>query len=144
MASNGVKISIDIEGETQLSRRLLIVADGITNFETPLKNIGNELLKTFDMNFAEEGRLFGGWKERKQDYPWPILQKSGRMRQSFRSSVGQTQVSLKNTAPYFKYHQSNRPRRRLPRRVMMKVDQDRKTFIIKTLQSYIVGLIRSK
>lgn len=137
-------LSVTLEGEQQVHRRLLIVADGITNFESPLRAIGGELQKTFQMNFAQEGALFGGWADRKKDYPWPILNKSGRMRQGFRQNVGKQELLISNVVPYFKYHQSNKPRTRLPRRVMMKIDNDRKTFIQRAFQSYIVSLIRSK
>lgn len=137
-------ISVTLEGEKQVSRRLLIVADGITNFETPLRSIGSELQKTFQDNFSQEGGLFGGWAPRKKDYPWPILNKTGRMRQGFRQNLGKTELKLYNVVPYFKYHQSNKPRTKLPRRVMMKIDNDRRNFIVKEFQAYIVGLMRRK
>lgn len=143
-------LNITLEGEKQVSRRLLIIADGITNFEEPLRNIGGELQKTFQDNFASEGALFGGWAERKPQYrkgervdTWPILDKTGRMKQSFRNHVGKTELIISNEVSYFKYHQSNKqPRTRLPRRVMMKIDMERKNFIIKQFQAYIVGLKR--
>jgi len=140
--AGGLDISFSIEGEKQFHRRLLIVADGIDNYEAPLKNIGSELQKTFQLNFAQSGKLFGGWPKRTKSYPWPILQKTGRMRQSFKDNAGKYELILWNTAPYFMYHQSNKPRYRLPRRVMMQIDQQRKTFIQKELQSYIIGLTR--
>ncbi len=139
----GFDLNISLEGEKQLSRRLLIVADGITNFESPLRKIGGELQKSFQDNFAQEGALFGGWQDRAKDYPWPILQKTGRMRQSFKSRIdNRNTILLYNTAPYFVYHQSNKPRKRLPRRVMMKIDGERKDFIIKAFQAYIISLTR--
>ncbi len=137
-------LKVTLEGEAQVSRRLLIVADGITNFEAPLRNIGSELQKTFQQNFAQQGALFGGWAERKKDYPWPILNKTGRMRQGFRQNLGKQELIITNVTPYFKYHQSNKPRSRLPRRVMMKIDNDRRNFITKEFQAYIVGLLRRR
>jgi phage gpG-like protein len=139
-----MQLEVTLEGEKQVSRRLLIVADGIQNFEPPLRSIGSELQKTFQDNFTQQGALFGGWPARKKDYPWPILNKTGRMRQGFRQNLGKTELLLYNTVPYFKYHQSNKPRTKLPRRVMMKIDNDRKLFIVKTFQQYIVGLIRGR
>lgn len=140
----GFDLSITLEGEQQLHRRLMIVTTGITDFSSPLKKIGSELQKTFQDNFAQDGGLFGGWQERTKDYPWPILQKTGRMRQSFVEDVNKQNIAITNTAPYFMYHQSNKPRKRLPRRVMMKIDEQRKTFIIKAFQEYIVGLTRGR
>lgn len=139
-----MEISVTLEGEQQVHRKLLIVANGITDFSNPLRNIGGELQKTFQLNFAQEGALFGGWADRKKDYPWPILNKTGRMRQGFRQNVGMETLTITNVVPYFKYHQSNKERTRLPRRVMMMIDNDRRNFIVKEFQAYIVGLLRSK
>lgn len=137
-------IEFSIEGEKQFSRRLLIVADGVTDFTTPLEEIGSELQKTFQLNFGQEGGLFGGWAPRKDNNPWPILDKSGLMKSSFEQKVDGNSLILFNPVPYFKYHQSNKPRTRLPRRVMMRIDNERKEFIVKAFQKYLVSLIRGK
>jgi len=147
----GIELSVELEGEKQLSRRLLIVADGVTDFTDPLNKIGGELKKTFDDNFDDEGSLFGGWRERKPQYrdgiridTWPLLQKTGEMRQSFESIVDKNSLTISNKAPYFVYHQSNKPRYKLPRRVMMKVDEERRQYIQKAFQAYLVSLMRSR
>lgn len=141
---SGVNLEVTVEGEKQVSRRLLIVADGVSDFESPLKKIGGELHKTFQSNFDSGGSLFGGWVPRKQDYPWPILDKTSRMRNSFKQKAGKNELEITNSTSYFKYHQSNKSRKRLPRRVMMKIDNERRNFITKTFQAYIVQLIRGK
>lgn len=145
----GLDLNFTLEGDKQVSRRLMIVADGVKDFTQPLGNIGGELNKTFQLNFDAEGGLFGGWPERKPRYKngqrvdtWPLLQKTGRMRQGFRQNVGKVTLVIFNPVEYFKYHQSNKPRRRLPRRVMMKIDNERANFIVKAFQAYIVGLMR--
>lgn len=136
----GFDFEISIEGEKQFSRRLLIVADGIRTFEKPLDSIGTELLKSFDLNFESRGELFGGWPDRKQDYPWPMLEKTGTMRGGFDKIVQDNAVTVFNPVEWFKYHQSNKARHVLPRRVMMKIDAERKAFIIRAFQSYIQKL----
>jgi phage gpG-like protein len=145
----GLDLTFSIEGDKQVSRRLMIVADGVTDFTQPLHSIGGELNKTFQLNFDAEGGLFGGWPERVPQYKngqrvdtWPILQKTGRMRQGFQQNVGKVTLVIFNPVEYFKYHQSNKPRRRLPRRVMMKIDNERADYIVKAFQAYIVGLMR--
>jgi len=137
-----ITISGEIEGDKELSRRLLIAADGLEDFSEPLESIGGELKKSFDDNFAARGGLFGDWVPRKDNNTWPLLEKTGDMRNSFTDEVHSDFVILTNTAPYFPYHQSNKPRQRLPRRVMMKIDQQRKTFITKAFQEYIVKVTR--
>ena len=49
-----------------------------------------------------------------------------------------------NSDPKFKFHQSNKPRARLPRRVMLKIDMDRKTYINKAFQEYLVKLVQAQ
>jgi hypothetical protein len=60
------------------------------------------------------------------------------MRNSFIHKEGKDYVLVTNTAPYFKYHQSRLPRRKLPRRVMMKLDETRKQTIVKEFQKAII------
>lgn len=146
-----VELRFELEGEPQLVGYLGIVAKGIKSFEKPLQSIGSELLKTFDLNFHQRGGLFGGWAARKPQYKagnrvdtWPLLEKTGDLRQGFHSSATATSVTVNNEAPYFAYHQSNQPRTRLPRRVMMKVDAARRTFIIKAFQLHIVETLRGR
>lgn len=136
-----VQLQFEIEGEKQVSAVLGITADHVKNFRKPMERIAGELQKSFQMNFSSRGALFmpGGWPPRARYYPWPILEKTGLMRRSFREEVHDDYVVMFNSTPYFRYHQSNRPRKRLPRRVMMKIDEQRRNFIFKELQAHILS-----
>ena len=144
-----LQFQIDLEGEKEFSRTLLIAIDGLQDFEPPLKRIGGELHKTFQLNFDQQGALFGKWAPRKPIIragqridTWPLLEKSGTMKASFYETVNPLSLQMGNKTPYFIYHQSKEPRERLPRRIMMKIDEDRRNFIVKALQAYIVTLLR--
>lgn len=139
-----IYLSAELEGEQQLSRRLGIIADGVEDFSPALENIEKELLHSVDANFSQRGGLFGGWVPRKDDNPWPLLEKTGELRGGFMSAVKSDYLEIGNSVSYFKYHQSNQPRARLPRRVMLKIDQTRKVFITKAFQEYLVGLIQDQ
>lgn len=136
------RIEATIEGEKQVSAYLGIVAADVKDFRAPLEKISAEMLKTFDLNYRDSGELFGGWAPRRKEQPWPLLEKTGRMRDSFTQQVRSDTLTLGNDAPYFGYHQSNRPRTRLPRRVMMMVDSARRSFIIKTFQAHLIQAVR--
>lgn len=136
----GVNLTFQIEGQKELSAELGLIADHIKDWEPPLKKAGDILLKSFGLNFNSRGQLFqGGWPKRKVDKPWPLLEKSGEMRHGFDAAVTGDFVELGNTAKHFKYHQSNKPRSRLPRRIMMKIDEPRRREIVKTFQAYILS-----
>lgn len=138
-----VLLEAEIEGEKQLSRRLLVVSEGISDWKEPLQNIAGELHNAIESNFDSRGGLFGGWQPAAHDYGHPLLEDSGEMRGNFQDELGSDFVKISNPTPYFPYHQSNQPRSRLPRRVMMKLDQQRKVFIQKAFQEHIVTTIRN-
>lgn len=139
-----IELSVQLEGEKQLSRRLLNIPNDIGNFKRPLFRIGAEVRGSIDVNFSSRGTLFGAkWAPRKDNLPHPILEKSTRMRRNFKQNLGTNYIEIYNPTPYFKYHQSNKPRRKLPRRMMMKIDRDRQIFIQKEFQRHIMEAMRS-
>ena len=91
--------------------------------------------------FDTQGAVIGEpWKpldqatirqKRQKGYPATPLIGSGRMRRSFSFTSTSQMVAVYNTTQYFRYHQSRKPRRKLPRRVMLKLDEIRKQIIVK-------------
>lgn len=138
-----ITLSVDIEGEKQLSRKLLTTPSKISDWKRPLFRIGGEVRGSIDTNFSGRGSLFGRWLPRKDNLPHPILEKSGRMRRNFKQNLGPDYVEIYNPTAYFKYHQSNKPRTKIPRRVMMKIDEQRRIFIQKEFQRHIMESMRS-
>lgn len=137
-----VRLDIEIEGEKKMARRLRNVGDEATDFRGPLRETGKYLTQFFSTKvFDTEGAVYGKpWQRlssqyanRKQKlYPGKgILEATGRMRESFEYDQRPNEVRVHNTTSYFKYHQSNQPRRKLPRRVMMDLDEKRKQGIVK-------------
>lgn len=138
-----ITLSVDIEGEKQLSRKLLTTPSKISDWKRPLFRIGGEVRGSIDTNFSGRGSLFGRWLPRKDNLPHPILEKSGKMRRNFKQNLGPDYVEIYNPTAYFKYHQSNKPRTKIPRRVMMKIDEQRRIFIQKEFQRHIMESMRS-
>lgn len=144
-------ISFSLEGEGVVHRRLDIAAEGVKDFHQPLDQIGRNFLKVFDANFDSLGGAYGGWQPRKPQMvgstridTWLLMEKTGRMRHAFTKAVSATSLKLGNGAPYFVYHQSNKPRKRLPRRVMMKIREQDAQMIVKEFQYYLIGLLRAE
>jgi hypothetical protein len=134
-----MNIQFDIEGETQLHRRIKGIADGVKDWSWATNKIG-QYLKGFFTNdvFQSEGAIIG---EKWVGGPYyHRLERTGKMRNSFLYKNDKMQVEISNSAPYFKYHQSKLPRKKLPRRVMMKLDEKRKQTIVKFFQEQIITL----
>lgn len=150
-----LNIYFELEGEKQMIRQLRGVSTKMKNWRPEFVKTGRLLLKTFRDNFATQGRTLGEpWARLK---PATIKQKmrlgylaqgplvrTGKMKEAFISRPGSDHVTITNPTPYFAYHQSNRPRRKLPRRVMMKIDQRRKQEIVKIFQSSVQELLKER
>lgn len=139
----GQFISIDIEGERQLAAGFLRVERGFESFREPLTKANTLLRRAIDVNFSQSGRELGKpWQPLKestvkQKGGTAILQRTGRMRKAFDSEVTNEHLIIKNTAGYFPFHQSNKPRTgKLPRRIMLRIDRKRRDEIIRLFTKY--------
>ncbi len=140
-----LELYFEIEGEAQLVRRLMDVDLSMKDFTPEFRQVGSLLKKTFRDNFNTAGNDLGAaWQplsprtireKIRQGWPLDILIRTNRMKNSFRDRVSNLFVVVDNTAPYFPYHQSNKPRRKLPRRIMMRIDNRRRNQIVKIFQS---------
>lgn len=142
------EISWTIEGEKQLSRVLTRLSTDIKNFKLPLTNIAEKLVQTFSTEvFSTQGAAIDeSWRplapgtlqqKRRKGFSSQPLVATGTMQKSFRSIVTNDAAVIYNTADYFKYHQSNQPRKKLPRRVMMKIANRQKEMIVKEFKNYL-------
>jgi len=136
-----------IEGETQIARVLTRVEKNLSNFYEPLSKSKDLLLRDVDLAFRTEGKIFGGWAPLSPEYAaWKaqrypgrgILERTGKMRKSFRSTVTSHKMEIWNSVGYFPYHQSNRPRTKLPRRVMLYIRPESRREIVKIFQEYLL------
>ena len=124
-------LSFNIEGEQELSRKLNGLAN--KNLKRPFERVGRKLVEFYSGSvFDSEGGVIGAkWKTGPQYHG---LVRSGTMRKSFKHRATAQSLEVYNTAEYFKYHQSNKPRSKIPRRIMIKLDEPRRQMIVKEVQ----------
>ena len=148
-----LELNFTIEGEKQLLRRLQGVSENLKDWRPEFKKVGSGLLKTFKDNFQNQGRTLGmPWQRLKPStlkekirlgYSGAgILVRTGKMKRSFQSKPGHKQVVISNPTSYFPYHQSNKSRNKLPRRVMMRIDNIRAQEIVKVFQSAVQEILQ--
>lgn len=140
-----MQIQFAIEGEVQLSRVLQGISAACRDW-TPALTAAGQDIEDFVVNdvFDTEGEATGSpWQplsakyaaEKARDYPgMPILQRTGAMRAGFYSLVDNTNLRFGNAVEYFKYHQSNQPRKVIPRRLMLYLSDNLKAQIVKEFQ----------
>lgn len=140
-------ISIDVEGVKQLSAVFEKTGRGLSNLREPLQNSTRYMEAEIQNNYDNQGATFNAkWaplaestkkqKLRKYGSTTPLVN-TGRMKKGFKSRVGTQQAVIENNTPYFKYHQSNKPRTKLPRRVMMAIGNKQQAKIIRFFTEYL-------
>ena len=140
-------ISWSIEGEKQLVRRLRGIRVEAADWRPAFDQASRELRGIFANDvFQSQGRAIGTrWPPLKPSYAaqkarqYPgkgMLEATGQMRQSFKRMFGPDQAAIWNTAEHFKYHQSNRPRRKLPRRMMMYLGHEQRSLVVKVFHTH--------
>lgn len=130
-------IEIQVTGVHKSELMLSAAKRAVEGRTTTFSQIGKHLAKFFSGQvFASRGGVidepwpkldaaYAAWKAK--HYPGAIpLVRTGKMQHGFRYQAGPNFVRMYNTAKYFKYHQSDEPREKIPRRVMMKVDDQRR------------------
>ena len=150
-----LELSWNIEGGKQLSRVLRGIGDGIKDWSPAFKESADQLAKVFANDvFETEGRKINEkWdplkptylaQKRKAGYPDDILIRTGKMQRSFKTLYKSDYGQVWNSATYFKYHQSDKPRKVLPRRVMMKLGENQKQLVVKIFHTYWYKKIKAK
>lgn len=150
----GFSISWSIQGEQQLSRRLRVAADQVKDWTPAFQETAVTLQQIFsgEVFDTEGGAIDEEWeplspayqKQKQRKYGnGGILQATGAMRNSFTSVVTPMQTTIGNSAPYFKYHQSNAPRTKIPRRVMMKLAETQRLLVVTIFHDYFYKAINS-
>ena len=141
-------LSWTIEGDKQISRRLEGLKSNLKNFKPAFKDASEMLVGIFSKDvFSTKGSVIDeNWprlspntikQKIKRGFGIQPLIATGTMQGSFKSVVDTDMAVISNKAEYFKYHQSNKPRRHLPRRVMMKIGNNQKVEVVRIFQAYI-------
>lgn len=140
-----MQITIVITGSRQLKKRLTRIGAGMHDFSAAFKTMGDKMATYYQtQGFLSQGGVFGqDWPRlsrsyavrKAKKYPGrPPLVASGKMLSGFRFESTPTSVTVGNRMPYFKYHQSTRkPRRKIPRRAMMGINDPIKRIIHDTI-----------
>jgi len=143
------ELKYTIEGETQLSRRLLIMADKVKDWTPAFEETAMTLKDIFSNDvFQSQGAIIEEqWSplskayayRKNKKYPGKgILEATGKMRAGFMSLYRSDMAQVWNEVDYFKYHQSNKPRTKLPRRVMMKLAEAQRQQVVKIFHNYFI------
>ena len=149
-----LKIEIRIDGDKETIRKLRKASGQLEDYSKEFKSLSRPLLDYFTNSvFETEGQIFGEpWPKLKPTYEFQkrvkypgagILVASGDMKKAYRAVSSSNFLQVYNPTDYFKYHQSPAPRTsKLPRRIMLKFNEERIKFITKTLEKGLFSRIK--
>lgn len=125
-------IQLEVDGEERIKQMLSQLGLDFKDLRGAMNEVGRQNVKFFSGNvFASRGGAIGQpWQRLNDRYAaqkakkWgskPILVRTGKMQRSFKYQATSMDVTISNTDPKFKYHQSSDTRYVLPRRAMIGV-----------------------
>jgi phage gpG-like protein len=144
-----MQLRMSLQGEVQLSRNLQFLSDAVQDWTPAFEQSGEDLVEFFGYDvFESQGEAIDEpWqelspayaKQKERRFPGTgILEATGAMRDSFMQAADSTSLRVWNAMEYFKFHQSNQPRTRMPRRAMMRLTQQLRELVIKNFQTLFV------
>ncbi len=136
-----------IEGNKQLSRNLQILADRVKDWTPAFQKTAEYLKDVFSNEVfnTEGGAINEHWSpltkayalRKNTKYPGKgTLEATGNMRSGFMTLWRPDMAMVWNKVEYFKYHQSNLPRNKMPRRVMMKLGNLQKEEVVRIFNTH--------
>jgi len=144
-------IKIVITGDEKVIASLSNLQNQLERPKEPLKNSSDLMMAAIMENFKSQGRIFGK--------PWiplspttvkikkilgyggkPPLVRTGAMKGGFRSKIEKNKLVIDNPVPYFPSHQIGE--KRIPQRVMLRIDRTHLHLIIDAFTDWIVGIIK--
>lgn len=151
----GFILSFEVEGDAEVMRGFSRFADNVKDLSEPFREIAADFYKGEERQFETEGSYgAGGWQalapatilqKERAGYPLDILVRSGELKKSLTEEGGANikeinplVMRLGTRVPYAIYHQSNKPRRKLPRRPVIMLPEEQKTRWTKILHKWLV------
>ena len=152
------RFRLDIAGEVQMDRGIQRFTEGIADYRPIWPVIADDFYAMEKGQFRSEGEeggkrwqelspAYAAWKQ--AQYPGkPILERTGDLVKSLTSEHDPNTVQVKKRKtltlgtkiPYAIYHQSPKPRKRLPRRPEIMADEAFKRSVMHHIQTYLVQI----
>lgn len=134
-------MKVEVQGMEKVLKKLHNLERGVKDLTPAFTDVSVVLIQEFKANFNAQGNVLEApWKPRVKSYPWPLLQKTGKMKSSWLSKPTRKDLEISNTAKYAQYHHfgsTRLPVRKLVNKTnkIMKMALDRIELYLKKLIS---------
>lgn len=137
-----MQLQVDVDGKGA-KRKLEAARRAVKDYREPLKQIKTYELNEIRKNFVTRGTNITGkrWAKRKKSYSHNILEKTGKLKGSFRSTkLTKTELHIDSRVDYYKYHQLGTSK--MPKRQITGFSEKMKKQILNIIHKYLTKKIR--
>lgn len=112
-------LTFTVDSDRRARRFLERAREAIKDFKPALKEASEYQLAEIQKQFSSEGSKFGNkWARRKDKLPHPILNKTGKLKKSFKQTkLTKDELNITSPVEYFKFHQLGT--RKMPQRKIL-------------------------
>lgn len=148
----GLAVHITIKGDKETLARIKKLGTSMKELKPAMDKVGEYATGYYaSIGILDKGRPYNAqwpdystaykkWKE--IHYPGrPMMVQTGTLSDSFKHEATKNSVRIYNTAPYFKYHQSDEPHIKIPRRQMMGINGTIKRVVREAIRAEIKNKI---
>jgi phage gpG-like protein len=133
-------MKVQVEGMEKVLKKLSNLERGVKDLSPAFDDVSVVLIQEFKANFNAQGRVLEApWEPRIKSYPWPILQKTGKMKGSWKSKSTKKDLEISNTAKYAQYHHFGSTR--LPVRKLVNKTNKIMKMALDRIENYLRKLI---
>jgi len=130
-------MEIQIIGLEKLNNRIDGFKKRLADLSPAFADSGDVILQEFKANFSEEGRILtDGWQPRKKSYPWPILEKTGKLKNTWNSKIENKKLTISSPIEYATYHQFGTPK--MPARKIVGITKSLLENVIDRIKKYLL------
>ena len=98
-------ITITVKGADQVQRKLQNLQRGVRDLTPAFRDMQDSIILEFLANFPAKGEVLNSpWPPRKRAYPWPILDKTGKMKGNWKAKPSARELRIENPTDYATYH----------------------------------------
>ncbi len=153
--ADSLDMKLEVTGDAQLKAMLTGLSLDMRDLRSAMDEVGRGAVKTFSGPvFTSRGQFIGeAWPRLSTNYAAqkakryagrPVLVRTGQMQRSFKHQADSTRVTISNTDPKFKYHQSSASRSKIPRRAMIGIYQGLDSDVRNTIAAVIARKIKER
>lgn len=136
-----LKLDVQLAGVERVQTRLNRILGGTKDLSPVLRDISGTLVSEFKANFAAQGGVLQKpWAPRKKAYAWPILNKTGHLKNTWDKEISPHELVIRNPVAYAPYHHFGTPR--LPVRRLVGKTPNILKMVVDRINKYLTSLSR--